>query len=233
MRVPGCGGCASPVGRPGRTQVPHPRILPAPGKWGPGAAADNSTGMVTKRQLLQSSVGWELKAGASLSLSLPRQRLHSLTSKHTVNPTHLAPRASAARHRQHVSHPYTTAGLGRFEYSLFPTPAPCIWRNPDISLSEEEVEAQECRGIWLKLSFTAHCSPRDRVAGQNPEGDTGSRRHPPPKPPPFPPPPVLSRRHRALLGHARPPSPHPGRGILWPVGRWPGFGASAEINLPI
>lgn len=56
MRVPGCGGCASPVGRPGRTQVPHPRILPAPGKWGPGAAADNSTRMVTKRQLLQSSV---------------------------------------------------------------------------------------------------------------------------------------------------------------------------------
>lgn len=185
-------------------------------------------GMVTKRLLLQSSVGWELKARASLSLSLPHQRLHSLPSKRTVNPTHLAPKASAARHRQRVSHPHTTAGLSRFEYSLFPTPAPCLWRNPDISFSDEEVEAQECRGIWLKLSCTAHCSPGERVAGQHREGDTGSGRAPE-SPPPSP---VLSADIE-LSGHARPPSPHPGPGDSLAVGRWLGFGNSEEINLPI
>lgn len=117
--------------------------------------------MGAERPLVLSIVSWELKVRAPLFLPFPRQYLHSFTSEHAAKPTRGFPQSCAAGHRPTVSHAHTTAGLSRLQYSLFPTLAPCLWRDPDMSFSDKEVEARDCPGIWLKLDS---CLPALRTA---------------------------------------------------------------------
>lgn len=216
-----------PGSRPGRSQAPRPQDLPSRGEWGSGAAAGG--GM--ERDGYKTSAPFEHcgleTSGLSISLPPPPPPSSSRSNEQTHHQPHtLSRKASAARYRPNVSHPHTTTGLSRLEYLLFRTLASCLWRNPDISFGDKEVEAQGCRGICIKHDF---CSPSVPMAaletelltrigkGVQASGNTQSA--------------CLSRffhRHWALRAHvSSQPSLGPWRSLE--VGR---FGAS-EINLPI